>query len=461
MADAAWGLRFLALLLVAGALSVGVAWVDAFYRGISVNGTLSFPAFDYPWMPVHTSQVAIIGNHYFGDFQLPDAWAANVRGSLSPYLNSAVPANYPPLAIAALIPFTFIPIRPATVLFLGLSVVVFLVPLWLLLSPMRYAMRCVVLVPTAMVSSAMISLLDRGNDIGIALGLIAWALWAWRTERWVWCGTLLAAAIAYKAYPVVLLVIPLALRRYRFSFAVLFAAVSTNLVALAFFPGGFIENLKVVIPAMTSQRLTTGTQLTSWSLYSLVPKVAGLLLGPTHVASLSNPGRLVIWIPSVVYLLLVFIIIRRRAVPEWCWGALALASLQLVVPLSGVYTTGWACLAAIWYIQGSLAHAAPNAVRAGDNAEQSVLLRVLVMLALLASIVPSAFTIGGANGFDVVATRLLSPAFLFLTLCVALVRSAHARPSDGQASSPPARRLAFAPLLRRLLERSERNPLAP
>jgi len=68
-----------------------------------------------------------------------------------------------------------------------------------------------------LVTTPFISLLDRGNDIGIAVGLIAWALWAWRSERWVLCGAFLAAAIALKAYPAALLVVPLALRRYRFT----------------------------------------------------------------------------------------------------------------------------------------------------------------------------------------------------------------------------------------------------
>lgn len=425
-----WGIRLIALLIAVTSISLGYAWVDQFYRGIAVNSILSFPALDYPWMPVHTAPVAIIGNHYFGDFQLPYAWALNVRDSLSPYLSSAIPANYPPLAIIILIPFTVFPIKVATAIFLALSAVVFVLPLWLMLSPLRPALRCLILVPISLMSSPFISMLDRGNDIGIGLALIAWTLWSWRSGRWVWCGVFLTTAIAVKAYPVALLIVPLALRRYRFTVIVLSAAIFLNFAALLLIPGGFTRNLRVVLPSMTSQQLTTGTQLTSWSMYSLLPKLSGMLLGPAHISQFLHPNRFVLWLPSVLYLIVVFTIIRQRRVPQWCWGGLSLASIQLVVPISGVYTTGWACLAAIWFIQGSFIQSGRSLDNGRADLEENMALRILFMLAIVASLVPSVFSIPGAGGFGVVATRLLSPALILLTVCLAFVKSFQRKDSN-------------------------------
>jgi hypothetical protein len=414
----------LALLLVMTAISLGYEWVEQFYRGVAVNGILSFPSFDAPWMPVHTAQVAIIGNHYFGDFQLPYGWGLNVRENISPYLGSAIPANYPPLAILFYVPFTFLPVKFATGLFLVLTSVVFILPLWILLSPLRSTYRCIMLVPIVLMAAPFISTLDRANNIGIGIGLAAWSLVAWRNERWLWCGILLAAAIAFKVYPVALLVVPLALRRYRFAVLVAVAVVSSNLLALACIPGGFVQNLRAVIPAMTSQRLTTGeSQLTSLSLYSLVPKVAGLLFGPGYTAQYLEPDRFLLWLPSVLYLVFVFIIIQRHRVPQWCWGPLGLASIQLVVPQSGAYTAGWACLGAIWFASGSLIR---DGLKDGDEIsvyQDDKPLRISLMLALTASLVPSIFSILGAGGFSTSATRFLSPALLFVTLCLAMAKS--------------------------------------
>jgi len=51
LSNTRWRLRLIALNLVAGAISADFAWADQFYRGISENSIVSFPAFDYPWMP--------------------------------------------------------------------------------------------------------------------------------------------------------------------------------------------------------------------------------------------------------------------------------------------------------------------------------------------------------------------------------------------------------------------------
>lgn len=422
-AGSEWGTRLVALLLLATAISLGFAWVDQFYRGVSVNSILSFMAKDSPWMPVHTTAVPIIGGHYFGDFQLPLAWASNIRHSLSPYLSSTIPANYPPVAIVVLAPFTFLPIKIALSFFLFISASVFLIPLWLLLSPLKFPSRVIVLVPIALLTSPFLSMLDRGNDIGIGLGLVAWTVWAWRKERWLWCGVFLVAAISFKAYPIALLIVPLALRKYRFAAIVLSMSILLNLIALTIIPGGFGRNLRALVPAMTSQQLTTGTQLTSWSFYSILPKAAGLLLGPAHIAQFLQPNHILLWLPSAAYLILIFLVIRRQRVPQWCWGALGLASIQLVVPISGVYTTGWACLAAIWYMQGQLISGALPAETKPGRMNEDTSLRVLVMLAISATLVPSVFSLAGVGGFSILATRFLSPALLFLTLCLSLAKS--------------------------------------
>ena len=418
-----WGVRLVALLTVAMAISLGFAWIQQSYRGVSVNTELSFPANDRPWMPVGTTPVPISGNHYFGDFQLPYGWALNVRNSQSPYLSSEIPANYPPLSILFFVPFTIFPVKIATMLFLLLSAVVFSLPLWLLLSPLRISYRCIMLAPIVLVTTPFLGMLDRGNNIGIAIGLIAWAALAWRSERLLWCGVFLAAAIALKAYPAVLLVVPIALRRYRFSALVATSALGINLLALAFIPGGYGKNLHAAVPAMTSQRLTNLSQFDSWSLYSLLPKTVGLLLGPDHASRFLFPSRILLWLPSILYLVLVFVIIRRQRVPQWCWGALSLASIQLVVPLSGAYTTGWACLAAIWFAWGSLIQAEPITSDNEAVNKENMPLRIVLMLALSASLVPSIFRIYGTGGLSISATRFLSPALLFVTLCLALAKS--------------------------------------
>ena len=286
-----------------------------------------------------------------------------------------------------------------------------------------------------------ITMLDRGNSIGIGIGLVSWSAVAYRSRRWLWCGIFLAVGSAFTVFPVLLLVIPLALRRYRFATFVFSCAVLLNLLALLCIPGGYIENFRTVVPAMSSGALASGSLLTTWSLYSLVPKMADLLLGPSHIGHLLDPSRFWSWLPAVLYLVLVFLIIRFRRVPQWCWGALSLGSIQLVLPFSAAYTTGWACLAAIWFARGSLMNMELCHSDERPAFHDDMILRVIVLLALVVTLVPSSISIAGVGGSSVLATYLLSPALLLATLCLAAGENCSS--ADGtRKESRPGRLLA-------------------
>ena len=102
---------------------------------------------------------------------------------------------------------------------------------------------------------------------------------------WVLCGVLLAAAIALKVYPATVLVVPLALRRYRFTFLVTASAFVCDLFPVVFFPGSPGRNVRAGLSALESFKASIhSVAKVSWSLYSVIPNTAGLLLG--HVVSI-------------------------------------------------------------------------------------------------------------------------------------------------------------------------------
>jgi len=416
-----WGIRLAAVLSVALAVSLGWQWIEAFYRGVAVSAQLSFMSADQPYMPIHTVAKPIIGHHYFGDFQFPLGYAIDLRHSISPYTGSSIADNYPPFSQILFVLFSFIPLHLSALIYLSLSGAVFLVPLWLLLEPIKREYRIMFLIPAAILSTPFITFLDRGNDIGIIAGLITWSLWAWRSERWVLCGSFLAAAIALKAYPATILIVPLGLRRYRFTAIVAAAAVVANALALAVIPGGYIRNLRALLTALGVKSVPTD-QLTSWSLYSIIPKTAGLLLGPSAVPQLLEPRGILIWLPSIVYLGALYFVIRRGRVPQWCWGALSLATVQLVVPLSFVYTTAWAPAAAVWFAWGNLIDNRAEPSHSPATTRLTTL-RMMLLCALTATLAPSVFTLAGSGTFNTALTAYLSPLLLLLTLSTALVYS--------------------------------------
>jgi hypothetical protein len=419
-----WGIRLVAVQSVALVVSLAWGWIEAFYRQVGFNTLLSAKASDRelaPPFPLYEKARPIIGTHYFSDFQLPLAYAVNLRHGISPYFSPNPPTRYPPFSQVLFIPFSYLPLREAAITYLAFSVAVFLIPLWLLLAPLKFEYRIMFLIPVAVMTTPLISLLDRGNDIGIVVGLVAWAIWAWKSERWVLCGAFLTAAIALKVYPAGLLVVPFALRRYRFTILVVASALVVNLLAIAAYPGGYFRNIRAVLPALENTS-PMFNQLNSWSIYSVIPKTIGLVLGRSAIHDLLAPKSVLIWLPSVLYLCGVYLVIRRERVPQWCWGPLALASIQLIAPLSFVYTTAWAPLAAVWFAWGCLVDVGRRRPTS-EVVPSWFTLRITLLIALVASLAPSIFPIVGLSGFRTPIAQYLSPMFLLVTLCIAIVYS--------------------------------------
>jgi hypothetical protein len=163
-------------------------------------------------------------------------------------------------------------------------------------------------------------------------------------------------------------------------------------------------------------------QLTSWSVYSIIPKTAGLLFGPSAVPRLLEPRGILIWLPSIVYLGAVYFVIRRGRVPQWCWGALSLATIQLIVPLSFVYTTAWAPAAAVWFAVGNLIDRRAEPTHLAGTTMLTTL-RIMLLCALTATLAPSVFTLAGDGTFNTALTAYLSPVLLLLTLGTAFLYS--------------------------------------
>jgi hypothetical protein len=152
----------------------------------------------------------------------------------------------------------------------------------------------------------------------------------------------------------------------------------------------------------------------------------GLLFGPSAAGDLLASQSPLTWLPSILYMVGLYFVIRRGRVPQWCWGPLALAAIQLAVPVSYVYTTAWAAVAAVCYASGHLIDIGAGAPTRRDA--DYVLLRILLLLALTATLAPSIFTISGVGDFEVSLTTFVSPVLVLITLCVAIGQSVRSDP---------------------------------
>ena len=429
-AEDQWAERLLAVSSALLAVAIIFLWVRQFYQGAAPNAVLSYGGSDAPYMPGGLVPHTILGIHYFGDFQIEYGYGHLLRTGLSPYLGSYIHDDQSPLSAALFSVLSFVRLTRAAFVYFVITIAGILVPTWFLLRPWRATRRVMFLSIVGLLSLGSIATLDRGNDLGITFGLIALSCLGWKMERFWICGAALALAIAFKGYPAALLIVPLGLRRYRFAVTVAASALMANLAVLIIFPGGYVSNLRNVVPALTSLRLHTGTQLLSWNIYSLVPKFVGLVSGPDISPRLTTPNSNILWLFSVGYLVVVWFIVARQRVPQWCWGPLALASLQVVVTLSYAYATIWAFLGCIWFACGNLVPVADPLM--SDRRAKLLRYSVLAMLAVTSA--PSAVQLIGVQGYQTPLTQLLSPLLVIWTLGLALFCSIASESSIGNSS---------------------------
>jgi Glycosyltransferase family 87 len=413
---ARWKSRLIATSMILFAASFTWLWIQVFYLKVPANSFLSFASSDPFYLPPHIKVGTLLGVHYFGDFQIEYAYGHLLRVGVSPYVGTFIHDDQSPFSAVVFSSISVISAKKAAILYFSATLIALFIPSWKLLRSETPSDRLTIIGLLGVLSIGFISAMDRGNDLGLTMGLVAGYLLAskvgWKTTSLVF----ISIAIAFKGYPVVLLIIPLGLRRYKFALYAFLIAVVLNLFPLFFFPGSIDANFRNVIPSLTSLDLHQGTQLLSWNAYSPVPKIAELLCGTKTSFHLLMPNQYLLGMFGFAYLTGVFIVIRYQRIPQWCWGPLALSTLQMVVPLSYSYSAIWSFVGSIWFITANVF--IENYPLMSDRVE--TFLRTATLVALAATVVPCSVQLYGASDLPVSLSPLLSSISLLFLLVIAL-----------------------------------------
>jgi hypothetical protein len=418
--DADWGRRLIAGLAIGLALATVYGLVSVFYLGQPVNQFLSWRSDDIPALPRAMYQpVKLIGVHYFGDFQEGMSWGYTlVKEHVSPYSSLVI---YLPAAMLPFIALAFLPLKTSFIIFTVATALGMLVPIWLMTRAMRTTDRLLIVCLLGAMSVPFLSTMDRGNLQGIVIAAVGFSLWAASTNRWRLMAGLLVLAICLKGYPIVLLVIPLAYRRWRLVTVVTLAAVGISMLLFALLPGGMFQNIGDYMEALKTYS-GRGSSTHNYSFMGPLHHLLALRVGDTAAFDFlgSHPS---VWIlSSLVWLLMIWVVIVGRRVPQWCWGPLALASLQVLPPLSFAYSLSWAVLAGVWFIRGTLIPDPPDSLRLPRVVlapwEESTL-RILTMACLLVTLTPIAIMVTTGTTSTLLSS-MLSPVLIFITGVVAV-----------------------------------------
>lgn len=414
-----WGRRLIAGLTVGLALAAVRLWVGVFYLGTPVNTILVWRAEDKPALPPSEYQPeALLGVHYFGDFQEGLSWGALiVERSASPY---DLMVTYLPAAVWPFAALASLPTQAAFAIYLSAMALGILVPIWLMTAMIRTSERIMVLCLLGVLTVPFIGTMDRGNLQGVVIAAIGFALWAASTKRWRLMACLLVLAICLKGYPIFLLIVPIAYGKWRLAALITLSAGAISGVLFALMPGGIAHNVSNYVTALRS---FGGMSIPDYN-YSFVgalQQAAAVPVGDSLAAGLARQPGLSLLI-AAAWLLLIWILIVGGRVPQWCWGPLALASLQVITPISYAYSLTWAGLAGVWFLRGELIPNPPARVGRSPEAlspSQEVFLRILTMSALMVTLVPMGLAVTTGEVTTTLAP-LLSPVAIAATGVAAL-----------------------------------------
>jgi hypothetical protein len=344
--------KILLLLLILGQLIYFYAsWVQIFWLSKPVNMYLTNVASDPP-VPMPEGQVSlpILGTHHFGDWSTLRGWIL----SSDPYHQVLV--AYPPVSLLLAEPFTWFSNQLGFILYFLTTVVLIASAINRILQDLDWLLRAQLTLFLSLLNAPMLLVFDRGNNVGIMVGFIAWGLIYLNEKKTSKAILFLGIGAAMKLYPIVIF-FPLFLWGYRkIALAGFGIAVIPNVLLFSRYPGGIIENLLIFINEILLGGYTTGAGITPQFVINQHGPFSTLLALKCQNSGLNNTLEYFQNIPTVIkylpLLLLLFVLgIMLRKVPSFLISreVFLLSSLQFL-PLMPPYISVWATVAGAFLV---------------------------------------------------------------------------------------------------------------
>jgi hypothetical protein len=317
-------INFGLILMVIGLIQF---WVFTFYYGTAMNEWISWISNDGNAGPPFA-----FGQHYFGDYlTMHDVSKSR---DLSAFDNS-----YPPLGV---IPFWLLSGLPYRV---GLSLW-FLVILISLISPLLFTFprmdkerSVAAIIVLGIVTVPTISVLDRGNSVGLLAGLLFVFYYFGRQNKDWQAGLALGTAIGMKIYPLVMIPFLIVKKKYKQAVIALSSSVILNLLALIVWSrGNYIESIKYIVQRIgeVEKAFPSGH-----GLYVSSSQIVINILNKFELAN-SNIGSYIIANYQMVSLVALAVLILLAKMSRGNhWYLYMLCSMQLIPSLSYSYYRVW------------------------------------------------------------------------------------------------------------------------
>ena len=387
----------------------------AFYFQSSFLSPIAFTTDERPTAEVFSKFLQIpqeeilVGIHAFHDFLISFYW-----GSLgNPWVENELDfwPNHSPLAMLLGRAWNAFPYSTARDLNLWLMALAMLVPVAVSLRRMSWAIALLAMSVTV-ASGPFIASLDRGNYQGyIPVLLFAFGYFALK-GRWAWAGFFVAFAASFKLYPVILLLVFVAERRWRALFGTIAGLAIFNVLLFFFFEGPVLESLHMYLAYVTPILGQQESELLSYNVSFTGGVLHALLFVDFSDVAVFLAERNVI-VVLLGFLLVAPILWMRRSVPFVVRVIAAMSLTILITPVVFPYTVNWVIAAfALILISSHLSTDGDKSPSVSLTRLQSLGLVLLVglLMAFYPVFIPGTYE----NGYPAGALTLVVPVAIGL-----------------------------------------------
>jgi hypothetical protein len=311
-------------------LNLGILWIQSQYFSINIFDILSFKGDDRPG---NLSWESLFGQHFFGDFALPLAWAMEK----SYWINSITPlSSYPPVAMYVFELFSKLPINLSLALYLFLTIASIAYPALEIYFKKSKQVGFQFLI-ISFLSIGTIATLDRGNIIGLLVTPFYLMLRSDNQKvRLFW----LYIISSIKIYPILLILIEVKMRNLKKYFLLLIPFGIINFIIIFIQENSLKQNVQTLIYSFSAYRgVYDNSSLSFVSSARNLIRFSSEILGfnpSTFTEVITRNSISISFIILIVYLFFLRFCKSESIEYKYLFGTM---TLWLIIPTTFVYTT--------------------------------------------------------------------------------------------------------------------------
>ena len=313
-----------------------------YYAGKDLYSIWTFRVADPPWLPPSFLPTKIIGEHTFGDFQLPYTLALDSSPYIWSFYNPTMPLGFILYSF-----LTILSVKSATIIFLFLGILVFRSVLRKYFGNLENAELYTNIYTFS--SIPVIVCLDRGGVQLLAFGFmfaglrnqILGNLKNTETKNQILDYCFLVVAVSLKVYLIVPILLIILINKKSIEFFKIFGSIFIlGNLTLSFLYGGPIKVIRGLLNAYVFQ---TGAQEPGWIFGGIsFSKFFAAIYYYSHSyeesIKFATEYQKFVFIPGIFYFIVIYFLIIKRDLPKTYKITIVLTTTFMVTPVSGVYT---------------------------------------------------------------------------------------------------------------------------